>query len=246
VLTGLMAGAAADLRAELPAGAKVQGRGTGAGGAGRTLPLVVTEERAKVPAEGPAKAPAETPAGAPARTIVTADLGGADRIELAWSFPKIEGQTGSQVESLSYSSLEPDLSGYRVDRREHLRVTGRRVDAVEYAISGGLRLTEITGADVSEWSVLTDAGAPAKERLQVFFAKPVEEADLRIRGRAVLQGSGPLATLALAGAARQETFVAVRSAGRVRLDVPTGKEEAHKGRVRPLVPGAGRRGPRPH
>lgn len=210
VLTGLMAGAAATLRAELPAGAKVEARRApgGQSAAGEAFPLVVTQE--------------------PERTRLTADLGGADRIELVWSFPKVEGQMGSQVESLSYSRLDLSAEGYTIQRSERVRVTGRPVDSLEYLLEGDWQVTEVRGADVSEWSVLSDVGAPVRKRLQVFFAKPVDSAQLEIAGVARLEDAAPLATLALSGAVKQETYVGLRHARlrKFRPDVLSGMQRA--------------------
>lgn len=190
VLAGLLAGSATTLRAELPLGARVEARRAAAPGDPAPVPIVTSEEDGL--------------------TIAVVDLGGADRIEIAWSFPKIEGETGSQVDSVSYSRLDLGRDGYSVVRLERVRVTGRKVDSLQYEVHGGWRLTDVAGADVAEWSVLRDAADPPRERLQVFFAKPVDSALLTIRGRALLEASGPLATLSLLGAVKQETYVGLR------------------------------------
>ena len=184
VVSGLMAGQAAVLTADLPEGAKAVVRCRGG-----TAPLTAEVRDGGV--------------------TVRADLGAAERIELSWSFPKIEGRSGSQVESLSYTrtALVPD--GYTVERVERLRVTGRPVGAVRYAVEGAWSITDVQGVDLSEWSVLAEGDGM---RLEVFFARPVESTELIIRGRARLEEQGPLATLVLNDAVRQETFVGLAHA----------------------------------
>jgi hypothetical protein len=210
VLTGLLAGSAATLRAELPRGARIDARRGSGGGDAAPIPLVSSQDAEK--------------------TVAVVDLGGADRIEILWSFPKIEGQSGSQVDSVSYSRLDLGREGYEVVRLERVRVTGRKVDALEYAIEGSWRIVDIAGVDVTEWSVLREAGAPSGEKLQVFFAKPVDSAFLAIRGRALMEASGPLATLTLAGAVKQETYVGLRHSAdrRFAADVLAGMERASR------------------
>src|SRR5207249_522718 len=66
ILSGLLAGAAATLDVELPPGAKVQAAAPVSRGKSAALPAVVTPGKAG--------------------TAARIDLGGADRIELAWSF----------------------------------------------------------------------------------------------------------------------------------------------------------------
>jgi len=208
VLAGLLAGAAASLRAELPPDAKVEARGLrpGAGDSSEAKPVAV--ER-----------------GANA-TLATVDLGGADRIELAWSFPKIEGQKGSQIESAAYACLALVDGGFTVERRERVRVAGRPIDALLYTIEGAWRVTDVAGADVAEWSVLRGEGGA--ERLQIFFARPVLGAELVIRGRALLDGRGALATLTPKDAVAQETYVGLRHGHLARFapDVLAGMQRA--------------------
>jgi hypothetical protein len=186
--------------------------------------------------EGPGELVALTSRQDGGKTIIEGGLGGAARLDLSWTFPRVEGQTGSQVESLSFTVLGLLPGGADVDRREKLRVTGRRVDSVEFRILGGWRITEITGTEVSEWAVVraegsTPAGSTGNtEKLQVFFASPVETAELRIRGRALLETEGPLPGLALIGAARVETLIGVRHAGlrRFRPDILGGMRRASR------------------
>lgn len=208
VLAGLLAGAAASLRAELPPDAKVAARGIrpGAGDTPAALPVAVERSANS--------------------TAATVDLGGADRIELAWSFPKIEGQKGSQVESSAYASLAVVHGGFTIERRERVRVAGKPIDALSYTVEGAWRVTDVAGADVAEWSVLRDEGGA--ERLQIFFARPVGGAELLIRGRALLEGRAPLATLALKDAVAQETYVGLRHGrlARFAMDVLAGMQRA--------------------
>jgi hypothetical protein len=152
--------------------------------------------------------------GGPAPAVFDVDAGGSGRIELAWSFPRIEGATASQLEPSSYSLLELGLDGYSVERDERLRVTGRPVASVRYRILGDWRVAEVAAAELSEWSVAESGGA---QSLQVFFSRPVHEARLAVRGRARL-GAEPagLAALALEGAVRQEGFVGLRHGERRR------------------------------
>ena len=141
-----------------------------------------------------------------ARTA-TIDLGATDKFALEWNFPKIEGQSGSQSESRSLSILGLTAEGYSVDRIERIRVTGRPASAIEYQLLGTWQITEVSGAGVSEWSVARDDANPPGLRLRITFAQPVSQAEVNIHGRARLSASGPLSSLALIGAARQESFV---------------------------------------
>ncbi len=208
----LLAGPAATLRAELPDGAKVEARKSPIPGQARgdRLPLLVRPEAGK--------------------TVATVDLGGAPGLELIWYFPKIEGQTGSQVESLSYSSFQLLDEGYLVDRRERIRVTGRPVDQIEFQVFGDWRITDVSGVDISEWSLASTEGNPGTEKLQIFFSGPISSADLRIRGRARMGDSAPAATLRLAGAARQETYMGLHHGGRRRFspDVLSGMQRSSR------------------
>jgi hypothetical protein len=202
--TEVLAGAGATVRAELPPGARVEARNA----AGEGIPASVT-------------------AGAEA-TVAIVDLGLSRGVDIVWTFPKVEGDTGSQVESLSYTAIDLTFDGYAAGRRERVRVTGRPVESVTYRVGGGWRITEVAGPDVSEWALAR--GEDGAERLQVFFARPVSGADLRIRGRAALERSGPLATLSLAGAAREEVFVGLRHGGLRKFapDVLTGMRRASR------------------
>jgi len=191
ITAGLVAGRCAVLFAELPGGAKVEVRRRGR--AESPVPAITRPEGKK--------------------TLVTVDLGSADRIELLWSFPRIEGLAGSRVESISFTNVEIDLEGLKVTRTEKIRVTGRPVDAVEYETAGGFEITEVSGADLSEWSVLEDG--KERRRLQLFFRKPVSAAELVIRGAAEAGKKVALPTLSLAGAVTQESFVGLKH-GRLR------------------------------
>ncbi len=192
----VLAGAAATVHAVLPAGAQP------------ALP------------EGTPQAIISKDEGGKTTSVI--DIGGAGRLELSWSFPRREGQTDSQTASRSYSSLTLTPEGYAVERVERVRITGRPLTSLEYRVVGDWRITEVSGAGISEWSA-----APAGERdganrpgglLLVHFVRPVSEADLRIRGRAlVADGIKPLATLVLASAARQEAFVGLHHSARRRF-----------------------------
>ena len=209
ISAGLIQGAALSLRAELPEGARVE--------AGHAA-VVRSEQNG---------------------TIVVVDLGKANRLDLKWSFPKKEGQTGSQIDSRSFSKLVLTSDGYRVSRLERVRVTGRPVDRVEYRIHGNWRINKLTGTDVSEWTVSPDLAAPGTETLQVFFAKPISQTDLHIAGYTLMEDSGPLACLSLAGAVKQETLVGLYHTGnrRFRQDVLGGMRRASKRDLSRLLPG---------
>jgi hypothetical protein len=204
---------AASLQAELPPGARPRARGA------PCPPLVTEAEEA---------------------TIVNLDLGPSRRIELLWSFPKLEGRSGSQLESLSASELELSLDGYRVERRERIRVSGQPLSAVEYRVLGGLRIAEVSGADLAEWSEARDGG---ETRLSVFFTRPRETAELVLRGWAPLgDEAAPLAALALEGAVRQESFFGLRHGARRRWHPETlaGERRAVPADAAALFEGAGR------
>ncbi len=206
ILVGLVAGSAASLRAELPPGAKVAARGARGGQEAAALPVAVESSTE--------------------RTRAVVDLGGGDRIELAWSFPKIEGQKGSQVASVSYTRLALEHGSFALERRERVRVTGKPIDVLAYAIEGAWRVTEVVGADLAEWSVLRDEGGA--ERLQIFFTRPVAGVALLIRGRALLDGKAALTTLTLKDAVAQETYIGLRhgNLARFRADVLSGMQRS--------------------
>jgi hypothetical protein len=203
VASRLLKGAAGVVRAELPPGAEVRaGDGTaGAGTAGAGTAGAGTA------GAGTAGAVVLEEGG---RTTAILDLGTAPGMELRWSFPRKEGQGGSQLESLSYSSLRLTVDGYDVERREHFRVKGLAADRAEYRVGGGWEVAEVSGTELLEWSVVEEGGA---RRLRVFFTRPINAADLLIRGRAVVAATGPLATLVLEGAVKQETYVGLHHGG---------------------------------
>ncbi len=151
-------------------------------------------------------------------TTATIDLGSSERFALEWSFPKVEGQSGSQAESRSFTVLTLTPEGHAVDRIERIRVTGRPLSLVEYRVLGAWQITDVNGNGVSDWGVVKDEGNPPGLKLRIAFAQPVSEADVLIRGRTSISGSGaasppatsPLSSLSLIGAARQESFVGLR------------------------------------
>ncbi|MBN1442478.1 MAG: hypothetical protein JXA90_07195, partial [Planctomycetes bacterium] len=184
VLLGLVAGRATSVRAELPAGAEPL--------PGDVKNLVVEK--------------------APEMTAVSADLGEAARFDVRWHFPGVEGQSASQIESLSYSELELVLDGYRVSRREKLTVKGLEVDAVTYRVLGGWSLRHVAAPELSQWSLVEKDG---QTLLEVFFVRPVREIELAIDGWAPLDSEArPVASLGLGGASRQESYFGLRHGAR--------------------------------
>lgn len=193
ILSGIMADASASLEATLPAGADIS---------------LFTGAQTPAPREKhPAIVTAEQD-----QTIIKADIGHAGRIELAWTFPKIEGQKGAQVESLSFTHLPLTPAGYGIERFERIRITGRKVDQLTYVMAGDWRITDVTGNDVSEWSTGREADGADRRLLQIFFAQPVSQANLLILGQTILKDAGPLATLTLKDAVKQETFIGLTHA----------------------------------
>ncbi|MCZ6795782.1 MAG: hypothetical protein O7J95_19415, partial [Planctomycetota bacterium] len=147
-------------------------------------------------------------------SVVTADLGRTGRLDLRWHFPGTEGQRASQVESTSLSLLELTVDGYRVSRTERLRVSGEPVSSVEYRIDGDWRIARVAAPELSEWSVVEVEGT---RRLHVFFYRDVREAQLDVEGWSPLgDGEGPVASLSLLGAARQESYFGLRHGARRR------------------------------
>ncbi|MBI4606955.1 MAG: hypothetical protein HY721_33750, partial [Planctomycetes bacterium] len=187
VACALLGGAGTTLRAELPAGARVASPHA----------VLVREE-----------------AGS---TAVVADLGGAGALDLAWTAPRAEAPSSSQVESLSYSLLTVTSEGYVVERTERLRVTGRPASAVEHRVLGDWAVTEVAGPDVADWS-LSGGAEPGGARLRIAFSRPVSETEIAVRGRARLAGGrAQVAGLALAGAAREEAYFGLRHAAARRF-----------------------------
>ena len=154
--------------------------------------------------------------GADVRTLVDAredgtrawlDLGSAEGFALEWRFPEKGGQQGSQLRSLSYSALSLDRGGYDIGRREVIEITGREVEEIAYEIHGDWQISNIEGEHVSEWNVTTEEGQGPQ--LRVFFSQPVKKAVLGIYGRGLLEDRATLATLALVGAVKQESYFAL-------------------------------------
>ncbi len=154
-------------------------------------------------------------------TRLIADLGGVTEFEIMWSFPKLERETGSRLESISYTGLEPTLDGVRVSRHERVQVTGRPVESLEYTVHGDWSIAEVIGDGISEWNVARAAEAPgganATLTLRVFFGTPVKRADFSIRGHASVDGQAPLPTLSLTDSTRQETYVGLNHSQRRRF-----------------------------
>jgi len=152
---------------------------------------------------------------------VTVDLniGRGKLVDLSWSFPSQKGEQSTRVESSSYSDLLLTLDGYLVEREESVRVTGSPADVLEYEILGDWRVREVRANEMTEWTVTGDQDS---RRLQVFFSRPIESARLQISGWAPLadtavdDGGRPVASLALDGAVRQESFLGVRHDARRR------------------------------
>ncbi|MFC1705347.1 hypothetical protein ACFL59_00815 [Planctomycetota bacterium] len=201
VTTSLLKGAAATVAAELPKGAEVDTQKTSPG-------ATITESGDRV------------------KVIV--DVGAASQVRLLWSFPEIEGQLASQLESFAYSSLNLTTDGFDVSRLERLRIAGRPVEKVTYRVLGSWQITEVTGAHVTEWSVTRSTDEEEVIELTVFFAEPVSQTRFWVSGRAVMESAGELTALELIGAVRQETFVGLSHGGRRRFlqDVLSGMRRA--------------------
>ena len=203
-LIEVAAGAGSSIRAELPRGARVEARAP----PGIALPVTVESTERGL--------------------VAVLDLGVARIAELRWSFPGVEGDTGTQLESLSYTELALRFEGIAVERRERLRATGRPVDSARYAAPAGWRITDVSGPEVARWSV--GSAENGGERLEVFFARPVASAEIRVKGLAPLEASGPLPVLVLEGAARAETYVGIRHGGgrRFEADILAGMRRASR------------------
>ncbi|MGE3163853.1 MAG: hypothetical protein AB7O52_03040 [Planctomycetota bacterium] len=135
---------------------------------------------------------------------VRVDLGQSSTLRITWSFPRIEGQLSSQRESLSYSELRLLDDGFSIHRREDLRIAGRGLERVSYRVLGDWEISSVEGADLSEWTLTR---SPAGPILLLNFTRPVNSASLTLVGHARMASAGPLPTLELIDAIRQETYV---------------------------------------
>ena len=151
-------------------------------------------------------------------TTVTLDLGASGDLGLAWTLPSVDVERAAQIESIAACLLRLSLDGYSIERRERVRVASARVDALQYELLGDWQVRSVTGAQLTEWEVV-EATNEAPRQLRLYFAQPVDRADLVVQGWAPLgdtppseQGPGALkqvASLELSGAIRQETWFAL-------------------------------------
>lgn len=212
VATGILAGTATRLTAELRAGARPEFRGAPAG--------VSVEEKGEA-------------------SFLRADLGAASRFELTWSFPKIAGKIASRLESVSYTIFSLTAEGYGVERLERVQVAGEPLDTFEYRVVGDWEIADVSAPELVEWAVAEKAG---EKRLSLFFSRPRAELEARVSGLArVAADPVQAATLALVDAIREETFLGLRhgTVRRWRPEALGGARRVSRAELKRVFPRAG-------
>lgn len=184
----LLSGPAASLSATLPAGALPVAPGTPAG---------LTYQQG------------------PENTTLEMDLGPSATMSLGWSFPRISGKQRARLESTSYTDLQLTLDGYNVLRSETINAAGVPATSVVYEILGDWKITSVSAAELSEWTVSTEND---KRYLNVFFSSPAKKVAIEIKGWAPLTSGEEqqVAGLSLDGALRQASYIGVRHDARRR------------------------------